>query len=136
MANLKPALKATLGQEGIYSKDPSDTGGETYMGISRNNFPKWAGWPIIDAAKLRSGFPKCLTSNLTLNSMVEQFYNKEFWTKIHGCQLINEKVAADIFDTAVNMGCIPAIKMAQQSVGLAETGIMDMITIETLNKVV
>ena len=135
MANLKPALKATLGQEGIYSKDPDDTGGETFMGISRHNFPKWAGWSIIDAAKLKPGFPKILTSNVTLNSMVEQFYNTEFWLKIGGDKLLNAKVAAQIFDSAVNMGIKAAIKMAQQSVGLSQTGVMDIATINALNKV-
>ena len=37
--------------EGGYVDDRDDRGGETYRGISRNNFPDWKGWKKIDGFK-------------------------------------------------------------------------------------
>ncbi len=136
MAGFKPILKETLASEGLYSKDPDDLGGETYLGISRKNFPHWAGWTIIDAAKKKPVFPKSLVSNVTLNYMVEAFYAKEFWVPIKGIQLTNQKVARRIFDTAVNQGIVRAIKIEQLALDLPATGIMDLITITKLNTII
>ena len=37
------AFANTMIHEGGYSVDPGDSGGETYMGISRHHWPDWAG---------------------------------------------------------------------------------------------
>jgi lysozyme family protein len=42
----KKIIEFTLRNEGYYVNDKDDSGGETYRGISRVNFPKWAGWAI------------------------------------------------------------------------------------------
>jgi hypothetical protein len=54
------ALGFTLGYEGEWVNDPDDRGGETYRGISRVHWPKWAGWAIIDAEKQNEAFPSRL----------------------------------------------------------------------------
>lgn len=97
------AFTATMGSEGGYSNDPQDRGGETYMGISRNNHPGWPGWVIIDAC-LNSGHP--LEYRETLGEMVMSFYREQFWEK-SGCHLVDKispKVANELFDSAVNCG--------------------------------
>jgi hypothetical protein len=51
-SNYKEAYKATCKFEGGYANDKNDTGGETYKGIARNYWPKWAGWKTVDASKV------------------------------------------------------------------------------------
>ncbi len=51
MAKFIDAYKKVLNNEGIYSNDPDDAGGETYKGISRKANPNWDGWISIDAIK-------------------------------------------------------------------------------------
>ena len=49
--SFKKALEHMLKFEGGYANDPNDSGGETFRGVSRRNWPKWPGWPLIDRAK-------------------------------------------------------------------------------------
>jgi lysozyme family protein len=112
------AFKKTLGHEGGYVCDPDDTGGETYKGISRNNWPSWEGWKIIDKAKRpRRKFPKCLDTNEKLTEEVQEFYKGEFWDKLKGDEVAakSRMVAIELFDTAVNCGHKRAIKFLQRS---------------------
>ena len=51
MADFNESLKYILKNEGLYSNDTLDAGGETYKGISRKNNAEWEGWTIIEAAK-------------------------------------------------------------------------------------
>lgn len=75
-----------LPQEGGYVHDPADSGGETYKGVSRNNFPKWPGWPLIDQAK-REGHRTAKAINAYFKNhaamldMVKRFYFEQFWEK-------------------------------------------------------
>jgi lysozyme family protein len=63
MADFKQAHSIVMNNEGGYANDPSDRGGETYKGISRNNFPNWKGWKLIDLHKLHVGFPQNLEAD-------------------------------------------------------------------------
>ncbi len=51
--DFQKALAHTLEFEGGYANDPADSGGETFRGISRRNWPQWEGWPLIDQAKVK-----------------------------------------------------------------------------------
>lgn len=115
MANFKPILDKTLRFEGLYSRHPSDPGGETYRGISRRYHGTWDGWKIIDEYKTKSGFPNDLEQDEKLKSEVEDFYLKNFWNKIWGFKISSERVAAQLFDTAVNIGIHRAVKILQES---------------------
>jgi len=66
MNNYLIAIIKVLKSEGGHANDPDDGGGETYRGIARKFWPQWAGWKIIDAAKMLSNFPKCLSANTKL----------------------------------------------------------------------
>ena len=48
MADFNQAFDITMGHEGGYANNKLDTGGETYRGVSRNNWPDWEGWRLID----------------------------------------------------------------------------------------
>ena len=71
MADYKHSIAKVLRTEGGYVNDKDDSGGETYKGISRVNWPRWSGWVIVDICKKDSkNFPKNLYSNPTLNELV------------------------------------------------------------------
>lgn len=136
MANFEEAYKRTCQFEGGYVNDKSDSGGETYKGISRKNNPKWNGWIVIDAYKKKASFPKNLDSNDELQQLVKDCYRKNYWETISGDSLTNQKVANDLYDTAVNMGVATSIKLAQRQFGTKETGKMTYELLDRLNSVV
>ncbi len=78
------AFPAMIAHEGGYVNDPVDSGGETYKGVSRNNWPKWGGWKIIDELKAK-GIKKAKDINDTLKNdegmldLVKEFYYVNFW---------------------------------------------------------
>lgn len=80
------AFPEMIGHEGGYANVSGDTGGETYKGISRNNFPNWEGWPMIDAVK-KKGITKAadinnaFTKDAEMAEMVKRFYFINFWEK-------------------------------------------------------
>lgn len=119
MANFTEAVAKTELWEGGYVNNPSDSGGETYRGISRNNWPNWEGWAIIDAAKLQPSFPKSLDSDSNLQGMIVQFYHDNFW-RYDG--IVDDEVAWKVFDLGVNVGVVHAVKILQQAVGVQTDG--------------
>lgn len=117
----KRAFKHTLSNEGGYSNDPSDPGGETQYGISRRYWPQY--W--------KNGPP-------TLNAAYE-FYHSRFWSKMRGDEIMDERVAVEIFDTAVNIGIDRAVKIVQNCaivVGgarIADDGDFGPVTLRAVN---
>src|ERR1035437_4603933 len=101
MSLLEPAIQATLLFEGGYSNNPLDSGGETYRGISRKNWPNWNGWGYADIERSDPNFPHCLDRNLGLQGNVIDFYRQNFWS--YGA-ITSQPVANKIFDLAVNVG--------------------------------
>lgn len=107
MAEFEKAFYVVMGNEGGYSNHPADKGGETFAGISRNNFPLWEGWKILDKSKDK-------TSTLLLIGYVKDFYKKEFWDKMQLDSCTSNKMSIELFDTAVNMGIKVAGTMLQR----------------------
>lgn len=113
MNDFLTAFRLTNANEGGYSADPNDAGGETYQGISRRYFPNWEGWPTVDLYKpLHQG---AMIKDDSLDSMVEGFYRENFWNKVGGDNLDNQDLANQCYDTAVNMGVGEALKLLGQS---------------------
>jgi lysozyme family protein len=111
MANFEEAYYLTLGHEGGYANDPTDAGGETYMGISRVYNPSWYGWGIIDEAK-GDNFPSCLDNDEELQDAVEDFYKDKYWD-VNLLDQFPQAVSNEMFDTGVNMGISRAAKFLQ-----------------------
>lgn len=153
----KECLNEVLKNEGTYSKHKDDIGGETYKGISRFYHSDWDGWEIIDLVKEKFDGVKILKSgDITpalgsayqnkLEQLVALFYKEEFWDRIKGDTLaeVDEELACEVFDMAVNMGVRSAVKNLQKAVNLtyqnfidardeiAEDGILGEVT---LNKI-
>jgi lysozyme family protein len=120
MAEFAQAVAKTEIWEGGYSNNPADSGGETYKGISRRNWPKWEGWKIVDSSKGYPDFSLCLDKNLGLQGLVVDFYHKNFWD-YDG--LNDQDVAWKVFDLGVNLGKSHAVKLLQQAVGTNQDGV-------------
>src|SRR6266849_830473 len=120
MASYQQAIAKTELFEGGYANNPNDSGGETYRGISRKNWPQWNGWSSVDASKTRPDFPSCLDSNDVLQGLVVMFYHKNFW-QYDG--LNDQDVAWKVFDLGVNVGKVHAVKILQQVVGTNMDGV-------------
>jgi len=110
-----------------YANHHLDSGGETYNGISRNNFPNWMGWKIIDELRgskplntkaKRVAFEKILNGHQFLNKAVEGFYHEEFWNKMMLFKLDYEPLQREMFDTGINAGKSRAIKMLQEALNV------------------
>lgn len=136
MANFEEAYKRTCKFEGGWVNNKNDSGKETYKGISRVANPNWSGWNIIDSYKKKSNFPKNLDSDEKLQQLVKDCYKNNYWNPVWGDKILNQKVANDIYDTAVNMGVAMSIKLSQRQFLLKETGKMSNQLLNKLNSVV
>lgn len=134
MAVFLIAYKKTSISEGDYSNHPDDTGGETWKGVARKKNPQWDGFKIIDAYRSHKKFPGILKNIPELESKVQQLYKTEYWDKIRGDEIKDQTIADSLYDSAVNMGPKPAIKLAQRAIGADETGVMDDKTIKLINQ--
>jgi len=126
MASFQEAVAKTELFEGGYVNNPHDSGGETYRGISRKNWPKWAGWAMVDAQKnctlFQTSFPACLEADTRLQGEVIDFYHKNFWD-YDG--LNDQYIAWKVFDLGVNIGKSHAVKILQQAVGTNLNGVYE-----------
>lgn len=135
MAKFIDAYKKVLNNEGIYSNDPDDAGGETYKGISRRANPNWDGWISIDAIKKAhpTTFKGILKKTPELEKKVQDLYKDKYWDCFELDDVPNQLVAEQMFDTAVNQGQTAAIKFAQRVLDFRETG---KWSLNLLNKLV
>jgi lysozyme family protein len=135
MAKFIDAYKKVLNNEGIYSNDPDDAGGETYKGISRKANPNWDGWISIDAIKKAhpTTFKGILKKTPELEKKVQDLYKDKYWDCFELDDVPSQLVAEQMFDTAVNQGQTAAIRFAQRVLDLRETG---KWSLDLLNKLV
>lgn len=107
--------------EGGYVDDPDDRGGETYKGITKKYHGSWKGWKIIDSMKKDDSFPKCLTKDAELQSLVKDFYHNEYWEKFKCDKISSRKIAIELYDTAVNTDR-NAVKFLQRAISRCNYG--------------
>lgn len=124
MADFNKEFEKVVLAEGGYCDDPDDTGGETYVGISRKYNPNWSGWPIIDAEKKKGlkNITARLKKNKELNDKLKLIYKQKYWDVLDLDDIPSQKIAHQLFDTCVNCGKATAIRIAQQVIGMTVTG--------------
>lgn len=130
--NFNDALRHTLQFEGGYANDPDDSGGETFRGISRVNWPRWNGWKMIDRAKARgAATPKLINAAFArdpeMEQMVAVFYQRHFWRPFEALEA-DDRITAKLFDTAVNVGVGGAVKMLQRAIN--KMGPISQLTVD------
>ena len=126
MAKFEIAYEKTLAAGGGYKLHTvkGDRGGMTFAEISRNAWPDWIGWQLIDAGE---------TSGHRIEASVKAFFKVYFWNKIYGDQIGFQGVADAIYDFAVNSGLSPAVKRVQHIVGTVQDGVFGPKTFSKLN---
>ena len=95
MSSFDDAIDATLKHEGGFVNNPNDPGGATRYGISQRSFPD------EDIA------------NLTLDR-AKAIYRKNYWPAIYD-KIVHQSIATKLFDTGVNTGMTPAVKILQEA---------------------
>lgn len=146
MSNFEQAYSHTMGNEGGWVNNPSDSGGETYKGISRANWPRWSGWGIVDATKgtmLKQpsfgtteyrNWAKFLNGQLgaspLLQKAVANFYKQNFWGALG--DITDQRVAEEVFDKRVNCGDI-ACRWIQRAAGTGADGVIGPASITAIN---
>lgn len=117
MAKFDEEFNKVILAEGGYVNDKDDSGGETYLGISRKNNSKWGGWKKIDAVKKQYG-TKNINSRLKKDtSIIESakvYYKQHYWDILELDDIPSQTIAHNLFDTCVNCGKTTAIRIAQQ----------------------
>ena len=129
--NFNYAIPFILQHEGGWVNDPDDSGGETYCGISRNNFPNWPGWRLIDIAHGSATFPANLKLVGGLSDLVAEFYRQNFWQA--SWDDLDKRVAAKVFDISVNCGESWGPKILQRALTVTDDGIVGQHTIDAAN---
>ena len=96
----------------LRTNDPIDPGGDTLSGVSRENWPYWIGWNLLE----QSGGK--VTPEIV--QAVEDFYYEQFWGRIQGDALADRStdVATEVFDTSVNFGCTRGVQFLQEALSL------------------
>lgn len=100
MSSFDAAIDFVLQNEGGLSNDPQDFGGLTNFGISQKTYPD------VDI------------KNLTRDE-AKEIYRKDYW---HYDTIENQRVATKLFDAAVNMGPVRAVRILQLALGAIEVG--------------
>lgn len=133
MADFNISIKELIEEEGDYVNHPSDSGGETYKGISRRYHPNWKGWHLIDIVKDTGNFPKGLENAAPLKSAVKEFYLVNYWNKILGDEIQDQRIANIIFSYSVNQGLKTTVKNVQKVLGVVVDGQFGPNTLKSLN---
>ena len=124
MAKFDDEFEKIILAEGGYVDDPDDAGGETYLGISRKNNPKWIGWEVIDDEKKKGlkNITARLKKDVALTNSAKLLYKQKYWDVLELDDIPSQGIAHQLFDTCVNCGKTTAIRIAQQVLMMTVTG--------------
>ena len=125
MAQFDKEFDELILAEGGYVNDKDDVGGETYLGISRKNNPKWIGWEVIDEVKKKYGTRNItarLKKDVALTNSAKLLYKQKYWDVLELDDIPSQSIAHELFDTCVNCGKATAIRIAQQVLMMTVTG--------------
>lgn len=114
MADFNKCIKFILKHEGGYVDNPDDPGKKTKYGISKKQYPK------LDI------------KNITIEEAT-RIYRNDYWNKIQGDKIEDDKLALQIFDFAVNAGVKRAVKLIQRICFVKIDGIMGPLTLKSIN---
>lgn len=134
MASFNEAYFITMSNEKGYSNDTLDTGGETYLGISRRFNSEWQGWEIIDQVKSQRKLKHCeIIDGGKLKKLHKDFVRQKYWNEINGDKIQNQHLANFFFDFYYHKPA-PAIKELQGVLKIKADGWFGEATLDSLLK--
>jgi lysozyme family protein len=119
MSDYDKAFSIVVGEEGGYVNNPSDPGGETNWGIT---------WPTLKQAISLKIVPADTTIKSLTADQAKLIYKSLYWDEVKGDQ-IAYPLDVCVFDSAVNQGIQPAIKMMQRALDTAQDGVLGVGTL-------
>jgi lysozyme family protein len=114
--NFDAAFTKLIGNEGGYSNNPADPGGETNWGITKR-------------VALANGFTGSMID--LRQDQAKAIYRRLYWDAC-ACESLPESARFDVFDAAVNSGCVQAIKWLQRALGIGDDGVIGNVTFTAL----
>src|SRR5664280_2938609 len=104
MAQFLAAIQYVLLNEGGFSDDPNDPGGATNFGILQRELPG------VDI--------RTITREQAIS-----FYLPNYWNKALYANIASQQVATKLFDMHVNLGLVPAVRIAQHALGFQDANV-------------
>jgi len=123
-SNWDNALKAVLHHEGGFVNHPSDPGGITNLGCTKNVWEEWCGQPVTEQ-DMRDLQP----------SDVAPLYKSKYWDRVKGDDLPSG-VDYIVFDAAINSGAGRAAKWLQECVGTQPDGAIGPMSLQAARSMV
>lgn len=105
-----------LGNEGGFTKDPKDRGNWT-SGKVGEGVLKGTNWGIAALS-----YPSLDIEHLT-QEQAKAIYKRDFWDNI-GLDAVDDEIAFQMFDAAVNHGIRKSIKLAQEALQTTVDGVV------------
>ena len=115
--NFDRAFTALLGNEGGYSNNPADKGGET-------------NWGVTIAVARANGYSGPMRDMPV--EVAKKIYRSHYW--LDAFDNMPYPVAFQVFDGAVNSGVTQSIKWLQQALGTKVDGIIGPVTMSAVAK--
>jgi lysozyme family protein len=112
MSNFDKAFTDLIGNEGSYSNNPNDPGGET-------------NWGITVAVARANGYTGAMQDMTMIYA--KTIYAQAYW--LSAFDTLAYPVAFQLFDAAVNSGLSQAVRWLQRALGVADDGIFGSITL-------
>ena len=104
--NFDKMLQFVLKPEGGYINDPNDLGGETNKGITYKTYNAYRKSKNLPARSVK----------YIIDSEVKEIYYNNYYKAVGADKIKKTKLAAIMFDTAVNMGVSKAKTFLQKSI--------------------
>jgi lysozyme family protein len=117
LSNFPASLTLVLKSEGGFVNHPSDPGGMTNLGVTRNVWREWVNREV-DEVEMRALTPELVTP----------LYKQRYWDACK-CDDLLRGVDYAVFDAAVNMGPGRAAKLLQAALGVTADGAIGRATI-------
>jgi len=112
------AFDALIGNEGGYSFNTQDPGGETMFGVTAR-------------VAIANGYTGSMR-NFT-RDQAKDIYRRQYWMPIRGFDL-PDPLAFQVFDGAVNSGPAQSVKWLQRAAGVADDGQIGPMTLDAIAK--
>lgn len=121
-SNFDACLKEILHHEGGFVNNPRDPGGMTNLGVTKEVYEAWIGYPVSESI-MRKLTPQLVTP----------LYKRNYWNAVRGDDL---PIGIDlcVFDFAVNAGPKRAVRYLQRMIGAEADGSFGPKTLSILSQ--